>query len=120
VESLLDVEHACAGALTERLDVSGGVVRHGDPSLVRSWSLGRGLGRRLLGGGLGSRSLLGGGLGSRGLLGRSLSSRGLLGGGLGSRSLGALEELALPLGERLSLGAVGGLRLAGVTLEETL
>src|SRR5690606_1020365 len=40
VEGLLDVEHASAGALTERLDVSGGVVRHGDPSLVRSWSLG--------------------------------------------------------------------------------
>src|SRR5690606_16184828 len=29
VESLLDVEHARAGLLAQRLDVSGGVVRHG-------------------------------------------------------------------------------------------
>src|SRR6478735_3028320 len=34
VERLLDVEHAGAGALAQRLDVSGGVVRHGGSSLV--------------------------------------------------------------------------------------
>src|SRR5690606_2034047 len=34
VESLLDVEHAGAGALAQGLDVSGGVVRHGGSSLV--------------------------------------------------------------------------------------
>src|SRR5690606_33362525 len=34
VECLLDVEHAGTGALTQGLDVSGGVVRHGGSSLV--------------------------------------------------------------------------------------
>jgi len=34
VERLLHVEHACAGLLAQRLDVSGGVVRHGASPVV--------------------------------------------------------------------------------------
>src|SRR6476661_7609904 len=144
LDRLLDVHHAGARLLAQRLDVSGGVVRHALYRSFRQWRLTRvsagsvwcerpsGLldtGRRVSGRGLGGGidRDLGGDLGGRRLdggLDRRLGSS--LGGvdlGGTSRSLGRGSrvgvELALPLGQGL-LGLRVATGLAGRALDEAV